>query len=484
MAFIYIKYFTIILCSIYTFCKITNTNISDNILHILCCAIYCLLIPLLYIVLPENARITYILLTSLTIFILMKLICSFSLQTTFNCSVISYAISYIFYTISTLLYCLLIIMLSKTPKENIFLYLSSSFLQIIFIILFFRIKRFKKGIKFLVNDTNSYLGTIICICIICSVVIMYTRNNGGDVIIPIIFILISFILLYIWWKERIRTSYLKRMATKEIEFLNNEISSLKTDNETLSALVHKDNKIIPALIMAVEEYMQNSANDNFVGEKLTAQLENLSKERKNVINSCHTIDCPVTSTESIAINALMNYMYQKAKQTGIELSLNMVFQTENSGIKDLTENVISESELCTLLADIIENAIIATTFNANNSILVNITSIDGIYAIEVFDGGAPFDSEVLIQFGRKRITTHKDFGTGIGLNAIYQIAKMHNASIVIDEKIASDATYSENNFTKKMSIVFNNRHEYLLISDSRNADLGYLSKRADLIIKS
>ena len=104
--------------------------------------------------------------------------------------------------------------------------------------------------------------------------------------------------------------------------------------------------------------------------------------------------------------------------------------------------------------------------------------VNAVYYVEVFDTGIPFEANVLVNFGRKRITTHKDFGTGIGLNTIYHIIGLHNATVIIDETVNINNT----KYQKKMSVVFDNRHLYILKTNSRNDELNYLARRADLMI--
>lgn len=70
----------------------------------------------------------------------------------------------------------------------------------------------------------------------------------------------------------------------------------------------------------------------------------------------------------------------------------------------------------TLLADLVENAIIAIRSRTSKRILVSISISEGHYLIDVFDGGIPFEAETIINLGLKKITTHADSsGSGIGL---------------------------------------------------------------------
>ena len=50
----------------------------------------------------------------------------------------------------------------------------------------------------------------------------------------------------------------------------------------------------------------------------------------------------------------------------------------------------------TLLADLVENAIIAIRSRTSKRILVSISISEGHYLIDVFDGGIPFEAETII----------------------------------------------------------------------------------------
>lgn len=106
-----------------------------------------------------------------------------------------------------------------------------------------------------------------------------------------------------------------------------------------------------------------------------------------------------------------------------------------------------------------------------------------------------------MNLGMKRITTHKDSGgTGIGLSSTYGLCKKFNASFVITEDINSEnPTFKDTNskdliseksssnvitFTKKVSIIFDDKSEYRLKTNNDFHNLYKLAKRVDLIIEN
>lgn len=103
-----------------------------------------------------------------------------------------------------------------------------------------------------------------------------------------------------------------------------------------------------------------------------------------------------------------------------------------------------------LLADLLENAIIATKHSKEKNILVHLGILYQNYVIEVFDSGIPFESKTLKDFGIKRTTTHSnEGGSGIGLMSIYELMKQYKASFLLEKY-----NLEKSGFTKKISVIF------------------------------
>lgn len=150
-------------------------------------------------------------------------------------------------------------------------------------------------------------------------------------------------------------------------------------------------------------------------------------------------------------------MLNKAKGNGIKFDV-----TVSGSVRYLVENIISVSDLRTLLADLIENAIIATKDCFKREILVSLGVCEGYYLAEVFDSGRLFEKEPLINFGLKKTTTHADTGgSGIGLMTTSEILSNYQASLVIEE-----FPDQFNIFSKKVSVRFDNFSQYIVKAES------------------
>ena len=482
---IFVKYFIMIYCSLYISTKLVNLNKWKFHLVFFSCSLG---IGRLYCLIPSRYTGFTFFISIITMCLIIKLIYHFSLFITFYITILSVAMSHSLYLISSIATaCIGILLFPQIVEDILARQMIELLLHFAFVFLLFKIKRIKRGMPFLINEQSNgnKTGIYLSFVIILSLTLIKLTNIEAISIITILMILLCFYLLYTWWLQRIKTTYMERMTRKELEFLNNEITSLKQDNEILSALVHKDNKIVPSLIMAVKDYIAGVQNDHSakidiaLGNEIIQNLETLLLERQNTIHSCVSFNLPIVKTNVISIDALMNYMVQKASHYNITIHFDYHFSNTSCNLKKMLSNCISESELCTLLADLIDNAIIATNCNHHSNIMVKIFSdSENQYVIEVWDSGIPFEAEVIVNLGRKRITTHKDFGTGIGLNTIYHITSTHNASIMIDE------TVTEEMYTKKMSVIFDNQHSYILKTNTRAEEFHYLKKRIDLQIES
>ena len=496
----FIKYFTLIICSLYIAPKLLNLKKIKRTKNIIYSLIFSCLLSFVYLLFSHKYSVIYIPIVGIALYIYIRLFYCNNILTSLSCMLYSYALSFAFFIFSssivTFVYTLF------TYHFNLYISISMyyfmSIFQIFITLIFFKIRRFKNGMPFLKNDKFNYIGIYLASTILlCFLIIKPAKiENYKLYLIPVIFILISFIFLFIWWRSRLKATYIKAVYNRELEILKNELATLKSDNEVLSSLLHKDNKLIPALELTVRNFICSdnpSAQDK---DKILAQLNKLSMERKGIINNCSTFNSTLPSTGYMVIDALLNYMMQKCSASDITMNVNII-----GNLDTFIGKIIDESDFNTILADLIENAFIATKYNNGKNIYININSEVEFPTLDIYDSGNTFDDNVLMNLGMKRITTHKDSGgTGIGLSSTYGLCKKYNASFVITEDINSEnTTFKDTNskdliseksssnvitFTKKVSIIFDDKSEYRLKTNNDFHNLQKLAKRVDLIIEN
>lgn len=392
----------------------------------------------------------------------------------------------------------------------IILQLFISPIQILFCILLFRIKRLKKGMPFLQNKFLSKIGVFTGSLIIFCFMVLSTVNEKMENTIVIYymlifaFIIIAILFLFIWWKNQIQRNYEEKLKEREFTQLKQQligcqqqISALQAENQQLAKIIHRDNKQIPSMQLAVHEFMelanttlstytvnttggqlpnipeQNIAILKEKGANLLSQLESEMDERNHRIHSHAQSGKQLIQTNITAMDQLLSFMLYQGLTDGIDFDFSLT-----GNIKYMRKEVIEEADCLTLLGDLLENAMIATKANGGKHVLLHIGVIEQTYTIEVLDSGAPFPKEVLFYLGKKRYTTRKkQGGSGIGLFSTYELAQKYHASLVIDETLENTELYR-----KKVSIVFDGKQEYRLYTRRNASEMRYLSQRKDCVI--
>ncbi|UOO38218.1 hypothetical protein IZU99_02890 [Oscillospiraceae bacterium CM] len=159
---------------------------------------------------------------------------------------------------------------------------------------------------------------------------------------------------------------------------NQENEQLRQQVNALSKIIHKDNKLIPALDYAVRQYLLTAETETDPAVRLSkaksllAQVEAASQERRGILTDYETGSKKLPETSVPSVDSLLLYMFQKAKEQGV------VFDVSVTGsVKYLIEKVASEQDVNTLLADLIENAAIAMKRCPAKNLMVHIGIADG-----------------------------------------------------------------------------------------------------------
>ena len=151
---------------------------------------------------------------------------------------------------------------------------------------------------------------------------------------------------------------------------------------------------------------------------------------------------------------MLRYMQSECNKNKIEFILKL-----NGRIQPMINNLIDKYDLETLLADHIRNAIIAVEHseNINRSIMVKLGKTDGEYGLSIYDSGIEFKIETLKNLGKTPSTTHaEEGGTGMGFMNTFETLKKYKASLKIEEI----GKPSKDNYTKVISIKFDNQNDY------------------------
>lgn len=468
------KYCFIALGSIYGYMKILHFKPTKKVYY------FAILFSLLTSPFIGLVRETVPSLTIYTAFFCILIFCRHFINTssknfflTLCITMLSFGINYTLSTVSLLIVASLFYYAFPRYLNTSFLkfitLLFSDISQIIFLILLFQIRRFKKGIPDIEKNFSNEVGILISMPLLFISALFSVKNASVFLIMFAAFLTLTIgILILLWWRKYLLNTYIHKAQRQTIQILENTIAEQKEELERLSKIIHKDNKLVGALYLSVQELYASTRTEQ--GLELQKELELLSEERKGILQSYENSGEHLPKTKVFSTDVIISYLFRRALEKDIHFDV-----TITGDIRFMTESVLEEALLNTLLADLGENAIIATAKAERRNILLSLGVRDGQYCIDVFDSGADFDAGVIENLGRRRYTTHKsEGGSGIGLMTTLEILEKKKGSFELEELRENCL------FTKRVSIVLDrcyrvrissNRKELLTACEKRGRDI-------------
>lgn len=472
---IMIKNFFIILGSIYGYSKILHLKFTKK--EFVFSIFFSLLVSLFISYIPN-------IFSSFLIFIAFSFVALFccclinkpyrNLSMKLCISALSFGINYFLFALSILISGAFFYFIFPDYAETFLLksitLTSTGLLQLLFLFLLFRIPRLKKGIPDIEKTFSNDIGILISIFLLFIASLPLTKNNDFLLSLSAFFLTVAIgILILLWWRKYLLNTYIHKAQNQTIRILENTIAEQKEELEKLSKIIHKDNKLVGALYLSVQELYASTPTEQ--GLKLQKELELLSEERKGILQGYENSGEHLPKTKVFSTDVIISYLFKRALEKNIHFDV-----TVTGDIHFMTESVLEEALLNTLLADLGENAIIATAGAEYRNILLSLGIREGQYCIDFFDSGTDFDAGVIEHLGKKRYTTHKsEGGSGIGLMTTLEILEKKKGSFELEE-------FPKNRlFTKRVSIVLDHRHK-VRISSSRTELLSACEKRGRDIV--
>lgn len=389
-------------------------------------------------------------------------------------TVCSTSINYILYSLATIV--MFFICGILTINNDLIIMLLITIMYICTLAIIFKIKRIRNGIDFF-NNSNEYFEILI-LNISATLILSFILLTNLELGIKrelFIYIIIFSIIMCITIQKSLQLYYKHKMLIKTLEQTKEELEKAKSDvkkleeeNLNFSKISHTIAHKQKALQHKLE--MLSKSKDNIETEKIKKQINDVTKELKQSLN------VELTKTGIEEIDNMLDYMQSECIKNNIE------FQLQVSGnIYHMINNYISKDDLETILADHIKDAIIAIkhTETTNRKILVRLGKINGVYAVYFCDTGVEFEINTLMELGKKPATTYKDEGgTGMGFMNTFDTLEKTRASLIIEEM----SRPKENNFTKIIKVVFDNKKEYKIVS-YRYQEIEKQKTRNNLIIE-
>ena len=310
----------------------------------------------------------------------------------------------------------------------------------------------------------------------------YLRSSHPTRLLLIFIATFLSLCFIIWWRRKLTQSYVEKLRVSEVETLYKEISDrdleiekLHAHNAQLGQIIHKDNKLIPAMELAVRSYLQTATlmepeEAKQMGTELLAKLERMSADRAGIVRTYKENNTFRQRTGVPSIDAIVDFMENKASNFGIEYGYQF-----DKGIKEKLYAYVSEDDFMHLLSEINDNAIIATTYSEKKVVHVHIGFIQDLLFIDISDSGIPFTPETYQNLGMLQHTTHgDDGGSGIGLMDLAKLKKQYKFSLQIYEYPSDESIY-----TKKIRLLFDKKNHYL-IQSYRAREIRSMVMRNDL----
>lgn len=387
-------------------------------------------------------------------------------------------------TLCNLCTCIMLYPFFRSPQSTPVLLMTilSCLLTLLSIRVFLHIRRFKSGMPFLRNKHAAYIGVIISLCCVTLIIYVFYHSNQFAILAFIfqLIVCLSLIPFIAWWRTHIRRSYYTYLKNVESQELQLKLQTLTADNDRLSQLVHKDNKLLTAMTHSVYTLLEQvpTLSPKQLESQCSLLYEDLlclSQHRRATLQELSGSVTGQFYTGHMMLDSVLNMMFQQAQDKHISLSVDIA--------PDFLVNISSyldEEELAHVIADLTQNAIIAAQNAPVKHInLCLIISTNNIPSIQIADSGTPFPPIVLDTLGISRCSQHlHEGGSGIGLMDIWTLKSTTKATLLIEE-FPSDAKY-----TKCIHFIFDQKNRYLIVSPRYKSLSTQISRRDVMIMSS
>lgn len=478
----FIKYLGINICMYFSYFKILNNN-NSKIFKLLFIIISSMILSCFESIYPNSIYTPLKIVSIYTVYgFVLSIFHKNKIGITLITLIISLSIGYIGYSISSFIVYLIATTL-YINFNNPIIFISTNLLQIILTYSVFKINRLKNGLLFIKNkQKDEYFELFV---LIISTIIIFTcfiAGNYARVSLPSLTLgLLLFIIFLVIVLQKTLIIYQNhRVMKRNIIDYEQELSDTK---QKLSTAIEEKQKLVQsnhefyhrqeALNKKLNDLLilQSSTNNTEFSAELTditTRINQMSNEYNSKTQTLpHLVKCGITE-----IDDMLSYMQLECSKNNIEFLLKI-----DCDINYIVDNFISKSKLETLLGDLIRNAIIAINHSSEEfrSIMVVMGIKDDSYELCIYDSGIPFEINTLLNLGLKPSSTHLDEGgTGIGFITTFETINSCNASLIINE-------LTNTQYTKSLEIKFDNKHQYIVISN-RKHEINHLNSENRNII--
>lgn len=466
----YIKLFIINMCVYYCFEKLLNIRENRLRNNIILVAIN---LVLLFIYIKIKSTVSSLLPFAILCFIyaiILSKLTKNKLGYSLIITIIAYAIMFVINTISVVIQFIPYKILEKFfCFDNIYVSLVIiTFIQLVLLFGFFKIKRFKNGFTFLNNKLNEEVTDIIIINIsaiimmIYCLFIVYQAEIALNLFMMLIFLGITMFftiqkMLTMYYKQKLLMDTMEQYKV-EIAEKQSEIDKLKSEKQNVSKITHDFYNRQKALELLVASNMNSSNIDKEnVSPNVLKIIESLTNEYSGRFEEIKELP-KLEECEIPEIDNMFKYMQTECHNNNIDFKLKII-----GNIHPLVNNCITKNRLETLIGDHLRDAINAVNLSEleNKEILAILGIKNKKYELSIYDTGVDFEIGTLVKLGLERVTTNANRGgTGIGFMTTFETMNETKASLVITEYPMDDKRH----YTKCVTIRFDGKKQYRICS--------------------
>lgn len=427
-----VKYFSLMIGSSYLYTKLNNKKFKAlDLLGLLFSII--MSIALYFATTSFKSLLPFLILFCVCIY--SKLRFSDTFYNTVTISIIAFGITIFLHTLSifvSLPFSLFIYLIKDTELKTFLIQIIINLLQLLLSYLLFKIRRFKSGVKPIQNSGSFELLLLASLVSIFAMSLYYTENaKTTRPEIVILFILFCGLALTIWWRKHITNVYVQHVTERNTQILESANSILAKDYQNsesdrirLASIVHRDNKIVPAMLETVETVAAESPGAKT--DVLLKALREMSAERKGLLADCNARSNRPQTGDGM-LDGMLLFLQNSAQKRRVRFTFAL------RGDMQILDGRIERTQFNTIFTDLGENAFIAAGENGNAFAEIDLEGDCPL--IRFYDDGAHFAANVIAGLGKKRITTHRETGgSGIGMFTLFEILRKYNASFRLDEK--------------------------------------------------
>jgi len=472
-------------CSLYAYVKITDSKLKPiHLLYIPAFAVCSAGLHFVWVYFRLAVPVALLFICVLAFFIGFRR----RFYSTLSLSTMALGMTVFFMAVSTAIASLAMLLLDRFIPENfkdLFIVSIFSVLMILLTLLIFKIKKIKKRIVPITNDDVYEKLLFISVLSIFGMTLTFTTDREAT-FLEIGFIFISFCCLSIilGWRKMTANSYRKNILDRNVEVLeysareyNAERERLAEQNSELAKIIHRDNKLLPAMELSVRSLLERYPDDKQAKELLQG-LNKLFAERANAVESFRSEATILQTSGDVTIDSVLGFLNAKAADYKVEFTA----EAEEGAVEFFREQFKELTDFNAILCDLGENALIAARHAKNGKVKAVLDYAGGIATLKLYDNGAPFDEKVIAEMGRTEITTHKnDGGSGIGLVTAFKILKKYSASICIDEVLADDACKADG--YAKCIVIRADGNGLRVIKTGRDSVKKIAASRSDLTVE-